>query len=349
MKTRQFFLIVLLGFIAISCNTNQAENNPAQENLTTQKEKVRVVNLVVQEVSREIENSASLQAWEELHYSPASPGRIENILVDVGSKVKKGDVLVQMDRTQLKQAEIQLNTLEADYHRLDTLRKMGSIAQQQFDQMKAQYDVAKSNIDFLRQNTRLVAPFSGIISGRYFEPGEMYTGSPVMAIGKPAVISMIQVDQLKMLVSVSERYFPVLTQNSKVTVTTDVYSQQVFEGKINRIYPTIDPMSRTFKVEIQVKNPEGVLAPGMFARVSIEFEKVSANLLPAIAVLKMQGSKQRYVYVNRDGIARRIFVQTGKRIDDQLEVISDELKIGDEIVFTGQARLVDGTPIEVVQ
>ena len=349
MKTRSYVLIVLLGIFAISCNSNQAETATETAVQTPDKEKVRVVSLDMQEVSREIENSASLQAWEELHYSPASPGRIDQIFVEVGSKVRKGEVLVQMDRTQLKQAEIQLNTLEADYKRLDTLRKMGSVAQQQFDQLKAQYDVAKSNLDFLRQNTRLVAPFSGVISGKYFEPGEMYTGSPVMSIGKPAVISMIQIDQLKMLVSVSERYFPVLSKNSKVIVSTDVYPQQTFEAAIHQIYPTIDPMSRTFKVEILVKNPQGLLAPGMFARVKIELEKVNANLLPAISVLKMQGANQRFVYVNRDGVAKRIFVTTGKRVDDKIEVVSEELKSGDQVIFTGQARLVDGSLIEVVQ
>lgn len=349
MKTRSYVLIVLLGIFAISCNSNQAETATVAADQSPDKEKVRVINLEMQEVSREIENSASLQAWEELHYSPASPGRIDQIFVEVGSKVRKGDVLVQMDRTQLKQAEIQLNTLEADYKRLDTLRKMGSVAQQQFDQLKAQYDVAKSNIDFLRQNTRLLAPFNGVISGKYFEPGEMYTGSPVMSIGKPAVISMIQIDQLKMLVSVSERYFPILSKNSKVIVSTDVYPQQTFEASIHQVYPTIDPLSRTFKVEILVKNPQGILAPGMFARVKIELEKVTANLLPAISVLKMQGANQRFVYVNRDGVAKRVFVTTGKRVDDKIEVISEELKAGDQVIFTGQARLVDGTLIEVVQ
>lgn len=349
MKTRSYVLIVLLGIFAISCNSNQAETADVTADKNPDKEKVRVINLEMQEVSREIENSASLQAWEELHYSPASPGRIDEIFVEVGSKVRKGDVLVQMDRTQLKQAEIQLNTLEADYKRLDTLRKMGSVAQQQFDQLKAQYDVAKSNYDFLKQNTRLLAPFNGVISGKYFEPGEMYTGSPVMSIGKPAVISMIQIDQLKMLVSVSERYFPVLSRNSKVTVSTDVYPQQTFEANIHQIYPIIDPLSRTFKVEILVKNPQGILAPGMFARVKIELEKVNANLLPAISVLKMPGSNQRFVYVNRDGVAKRVFVSTGKRVDDKIEVISEDLNAGDQVIFTGQARLVDGTLIDVVQ
>jgi membrane fusion protein, multidrug efflux system len=70
---------------------------------------------------------------------------------------------------------------------------------QQYDQLKTQYDVARSNVDFLKENTRLVAPFSGVISGRYFEPGELYSGAPNTQAGKAAVLSIVQIDRLKPL------------------------------------------------------------------------------------------------------------------------------------------------------
>lgn len=348
LKTKQIIVILLAGAMLASCGQKPAAE--AEAATTIEKvEKVKVVTLDNREVSREIENTASLQAWEELHYSPASPGRIENIYVEVGSRVKKGQLLVQMDQTQMKQAEIQLKTLETDYKRLDTLQKMGTIAQQQFDQIKAQYDLAKTNVNFLSQNTRLVAPFSGIISGKYFEPGEMYTGSPVMTIGKSAVVSLIQVDKLKMLVSVSERYFPLIRKDAPVTVSTDVYPGKSFTGTIFRIYPTIDAISRTFKVEIQVDNKDEILIPGMFARVKIEFDKDNARLIPAIALMKMTGTNQRFVYTIKDGKAKRVFVEVGKRYDDLIEIQSPELQDSDPIIYVGQARLVDGIKVEIVQ
>lgn len=340
--------MLFAGAMLASCGQKPATEAEAAAS-AEKVEKVKVVSLDNREVSREIENSATLQAWEELHYSPAAPGRIEKIYVEVGSKVKKGQLLVQMDQTQMKQAEIQLKTLETDYKRLDTLQKMGTIAPQQFDQLKAQYDVAKTNVNFLSQNTKLLAPFNGVISGKYFEAGEMYTGSPVMTIGKPAVVSLIQVDQLKMLVSVSERYFPLIRKDAPVSVTTDVYPDKIYTGTIFRIYPTIDAVSRTFKVEIQVDNKDEVLIPGMFARVKIEFDKDNARLIPAIALMKMTGTNQRYVYTIRDGKAKRVFVETAKRYNDLIEIQSPELQDSDPIIYMGQARLVDGVKVEVVQ
>ena len=276
-------------------------------------------------------------------------GRIEAIYAEVGDRITKGTALVQMDRTQLHQAEIQLKTVETDFKRLDTLAKVGSIAQQQYDQLKAQYEVAKSNVDFLRENTRLLAPFSGVISGRYFEAGELYSGAPNTQAGKAAVLSLVQIDRLKAMVALSEKYFPLVRNGMEVAVLTDIYKDKAYTGRVYRIHPTIDPMNRTFNVEIQIDNREGLLRPGMFCRVTFDLDKEEAILLPSMAILKMQGSNERYLFVERSGIAERIGVTIGKRYDDDVEVFSDELKTGDRVIVSGQSRLVDGVAVEVVQ
>jgi RND family efflux transporter MFP subunit len=319
------------------------------EQAEAKKEIVRVMELQYQTVARSVEYPATLQAYEEVHLAPSSPGRIEAIYARVGDRVSRGAALVQMDRTQLHQAEIQLKNIETDYKRLDTLAKVGSIPRQQYDQLKTQYEVAQSNVEFLRQNTRLLAPFSGVISGRYFEPGELYSGAPNTQAGKAAVLSIVQIDRLKAMVSLSESYFPFVKTGMKTQVVGDVYRDRVFDGQIYRIYPTIDPLNRTFSIEVLVDNREGLLRPGMFARVSLDLDEEEAILLPSIAVLKMQGSNDRYLFVERNGIARRVSVTIGKRYDDNIEVFSENLNAGDKIIVTGQARLIDGVPVQVVQ
>ena len=132
-----------------------------------------------------------------MHLVPTTPGRIEKIFVEVGSRFSKGDMLVQMDQTQLRQANLQLKNLETDYKRLDTLQKVGSITQQQFDQASTQYEVAKTNVEYLGENTTLIAPFNGVVSGKYFENGEMYSGVPNTTAGKAAIISIVQINPLK--------------------------------------------------------------------------------------------------------------------------------------------------------
>ncbi len=309
---------------------------------------VKVMQLEMQKISHAVEYTATLQGYEEVHLAPAAPGRIEAIYVEEGSRVLRGQVLVQMDRTQLHQAEIQMRTLATDFARLDTLQKVGSIPQQQYDQLKAQYEIARSNVEFLTGNTRLKAPFSGIISGKYFEAGEMYSGAPVAPVGKAAILSLVQIDRLKVIVPVSEKYFPKIQTGMNAKISVDIYPGQEFSGKVVRIFPTIDPASHTFSVEVVTPNSSAVLRPGMFARVSFDLGEVDAVVLPALAVLKMQGSNERYLFVEKDGKAERIPVSIGARFDDRIEVISDLLKPGDRVIVSGQSRLLHGVPVQVV-
>lgn len=309
---------------------------------------VKVMQLEMQKISHAVEYMATLQGYEEVHLAPAAPGRIEAIYVEEGSRVSPGQVLVQMDRTQLHQAEIQMRTLATDFARLDTLQKVGSIPQQQYDQLKAQYEIARSNVEFLTGNTRLKAPFSGIISGKYFEAGEMYSGAPVAPVGKAAILSLVQIDRLKVIVPVSEKYYPQIQTGMNAKISVDIYPGQEFSGKVVRIFPTIDPASHTFSVEVVTPNSSAILRPGMFARVSFDLGEVDAVVLPALAVLKMQGSNERYLFVEKDGKAERIPVSIGARFDDRIEVISDLLKPGDRVIVSGQSRLLHGVPVQVV-
>jgi len=349
MKRYQILLSALSLTVFIACSGTKGKESAETGNSEQSKvEKVGVLQLEMKKIAHSVEYTASLQGYEEVHLAPASPGRIEAIYVEEGNRVSRGTVLVQMDRTQLHQAEIQMKTLSADFARLDTLQKVGSIPQQQYDQMKAQLDIARSNVEFLTENTRLKAPFSGVISGKYFEPGEMYSGSPVVTVGKAAILSLVQIDRLKIVVPVSEKYFPQIKTGMETRIAGDIYPDREFSGKIFRIFPTIDPSSRTFSVEVVTGNNSGILRPGMFCRVTFDLEEVDAVVLPALAVLKMQGSNERYLFIEKDGKAKRIPVSIGARYDDMIEVISDELKPGDWIIVSGQSRLLDGVTVQVV-
>lgn len=349
MITRKHVLkgMAFVGWVAMTACSGGEKKAASTASEDTRVEVVRVMSLQFQTVARSVEYPATLQGYEEVHLAPSSPGRIEAIYAQVGDRVARGAALVQMDRTQLHQAEVQLKTVETDYKRLDTLAKVGSIPLQQYDQLKAQYEVAQSNVDFLRQNTRLLAPFSGVISGRYFEPGELYSGAPNTQAGKAAVLSVVQIDRLKAMVSISERYFPLVKSGMETAVLSDIYKDRTFTGRIYRIHPTIDPLNRTFQVEVLLDNREGLLRPGMFSRVTFDLDEEEAILLPSMAVLKMQGSNDRYLFVDDNGVAKRITVTIGKRYDDNIEVFSDDLNPGDRVIISGQARLLDGVKIEV--
>jgi len=310
---------------------------------------VKVQPIQQEKITRTLDYTANLTPFEEVHLAPASPGRIDRILVDVADRVQQGQTLVEMDRTQLQQARIQLENARSNFMRLDTLYKLGSISEQQYEQTRTQYDVARSNVSFLEENTTLESPISGIVTGRYFEPREMYSGAPNTPEGKPAVVSLMQINPLKAFVNISERYFPEIRNNMKARVTLDMYPDKTFSGRIYRVHPTVDEATRTFKAEVLVDNADEKLRPGMFARVMLELQQDQAVLVPAIAVLQQEGTDNRYIFINNNDTARKISVTMGKRYDDRVEIISGDLKEGMQLITAGQANLEEGVRLKVVE
>lgn len=342
-----FILTVLM--MAAACTSQPGSKKDTTDTTVPAVERVRTIALNKEEISRSVEYSSTLEPFEEIHLAPASPGKIETIYVEVGDRVSEGDLLVKMDDAQLIQSKIQLNNLEVEKKRLEELRKTGSIAQQQYDQLNTQYESTKENVEFLAENIHLNAPFNGIISGRYFEAGEIYSGTPTTAAGKAAIVTIIQIDKLKTIASISEKYFPNIRKGMEATIKVDVYPDLEFTGEVLRVYPTINPLTRTFDVEILIDNPSDLMRPGMFVRVTLDIGKTEVLILPSIAILKMQGSNVRYLFVAENNKAKRVEVTTGKRFDDKVEVISDELNMGDAVIVSGQGRLLDGDDITVVQ
>lgn len=336
--------VVISGVILVSCTSTPGETTGESKTAAP----VKVTPLTRTKIAKTIDYSATIQAFEEVNVAPSSPGRIEKIYVEAGDRVNKGDNLFLMDRTQLYQLKLQLSSLEKDLWRLDTLLKAGSAKQQQYDQLKTQYEVTKTNVEFLEQNTLLKAPFQGIVTGKYYEDGEMYSGAPSMS-GKPAVVTLMQINPLKVIVSLSEQYYPLIKKGMEAVITADVYKNEKFTGRVYRIAPTINAVTRSFNVEIEVPNRNEMLKPGMFVRVSLNLGEVETFVVPASTVLMQEGTNRRYVMIAGDGVARRVDVAVGKRFDDNLEIISETLKEGDLLITEGQSRLSDGDKIEVVQ
>ncbi|OFY66088.1 MAG: hypothetical protein A2V64_06375, partial [Bacteroidetes bacterium RBG_13_43_22] len=310
---------------------------------------VKVISLKRTRIARTIDYTATILPFEEVNMAPSTPGRIEQIYVEIGDKVNKGDKLFLMDRTQLYQLKLQLVSLEKDLGRLDTLLMTGSVKQQTYDQTKTQYDILKTNVNFMEQNTLLKAPFTGIVTGKYFENGELYSGAPTTTSGRAAVVTVMQVNPLKVNVAISEQYYPLIKIGMKAIITADVYENESFTGKVFRVAPTVNSASRSFIAEIELPNRNDLLKSGMFVRVSMDLGEVETFVVPAGTILLQEGTNVRYVFIEDQSIAKRVEVLIGKRFDDQLEIISDNLKEGDRLVSEGQARLLNNDKIEIVK
>lgn len=314
-----------------------------KEATTDQEERVEQVRTTVlheQEIEREISVSTNLQGYLTVNVAPSLTGKIEHIYREVGDRVAKGQDLVRMDQTQYKTTKISLGNLELEKNRIEQLLKTGSATQQQFDQILAQYNSTKEQLDFLQTNTYVKAPFAGVISAKNYEDGELYSGQPILVL--------TQISQLKALVAIPETYFPLFKPGMKLTLTSEIYPDQTFPATVEVVYPTIDPTSHTFQVKIIIPNSKLLLRPGMYVTTTIGLGKAKTIVAPYQAVEKLVGANDRYVFINENGCAKRVAVELGQRFDQNIEILSPEIKDGVELVTTGQHKLVDGVKINVV-
>ena len=346
-------VILISGLIMSGCSSESRKNaaSTAQASEASAEKTaipVKVTMLAKTKISRTIDYTATILPYEEVNMAPSSPGRIDKIYVEVGARVEKGDNLFLMDRTQLYQMELQLSSLAKDLSRLDTLMKSGSVKQQQYDQTKTQYDVTKTNVDFMKENTLLKAPFNGIVTGKYFENGEMYSGTPTTASGRSAVVTVMQTNPLKINVNITEQYYPLIKNGMKASVVADVYKDKTFTARVINVYPTINSATRSFLVELELPNSNNQLKPGMYVRVSMDLGEVETFVVPAASVLLQEGTNIRYVFITENGVAKRVEVLLGKRFDDKLEIISETLKDGVTLVTEGQSKLIDNDKVDVV-
>ena len=354
MKYLRSISALLITALLISACTSKGKNSVSATTDPANETKrvtipVRTMVLAKTKIARTIDYTATILPFEEVNMAPSTPGRIDKIYVEEGDRVNKGDKLFLMDRTQLYQLELQLSNLQKDLDRIDTLLRSGSAKQQQYDQLKTQYDVLKTNVDFMKENTVMKSPFYGVVTGKYFENGEMYSGAPTTQSGRSAIVTVMQVNPLKVNVSVSEQYYPLIKTGMKAGVEADVYKGEKFTGTVYRISPTINAGSRSFITELELPNKNDILKPGMFIRVSMDLGEVETFVVPANTVLLQEGTNIRFVFLEKNNVAERIEVTLGKRFDDKLEILSSNIKEGDMLVTEGQARLINGDNVELIK
>lgn len=334
--------IILSTIALVACGGSKDKQTAANEE--KQVENVKVMKLQQEVISKHLEVAATLEGYEKMNISPSITGHIEKIFVEVGSRVAKGDNLVRMDQTQLNTTRINLNSTKTELDRVTALKASGSASQQSYDQLKAAYDQLVETERFQNENTHVKAQFAGIISAKNYEDGEMYAGQPIL--------TLTQINRLKAIISIPESYFTKVKKGMNVEIRSDIYPEQTFSSTIEIVYPTIDPTTHTFQVKLNIPNGNEKLRPGMYARATLALGQMNAIVVPYQSILKLTGSNDRYVFINNGGVARRISVTLGERFDDRQEIIpvtAGDIKEGDELVISGQARLVDGSILNIVQ
>lgn len=331
------------AILALSaCSSKTGKNNDLQQTAEVKTPVVSVITASKQTVPQTGSYSASIQAYAVNNIASQTGGRIQKLNREIGDFVSAGDVLAELDRIQLDQAELTYRNNERELQRLSGLLKEGGVSQSDFDSFELSYKVSKSNYENLLENTILRSPINGVISARNYDRGDMYSmSSPIYTVQ--------QIVPVKLLVPVSESDYTRIKKGDSVDITVDALPGKTFKGSVLRLYPTIDAASHTFSAELVVRNENHELRPGMYARATILFEEVDRIVVPDGAVVKQQGSGQKLVYVlDADNCAHARVVETGRHIGNEYEIISG-IEEGETIVVKGNSNLKSGEKVEVVK
>lgn len=301
---------------------------------------VTVEQVFAREVPQYGTYTSTVEANVKNNIAPQSAMRLKDLKVEVGDFVKKGQVVAKMDVISLDQAQLQYINDSTEYVRLKGLFEVGGLSKSDLDAVELSYKVRKKNYENMLENTVLRSPINGVISARNYDEGDMY------AMAQP-IYTVQEISPVKLLIAVSEKDYSRVKKGGKAQITADAFPGQQFTGTITRLYPTIDPTTHTFLVEVKVPNADCKLRPGMFARVTILYDVNRSVVIPDQAVVKQQGAGDRYVYVlNENGTVTFQKVVLGVRMGSEYEVL-EGLKDGDNVVVEGQLRIRDGVKVEV--
>ena len=339
MKSNLFFLLSAAATLALtSCGSKDDQNNESNQ-IVEELPLIEVDVATSRDVAQAKSYTANVEAFNSNNISPSTPNRIKTITVEVGDPVSRGQIVATLDNSSATQLKVNLDQLERDYNRARQLLEIGSGTQSTVDQMKAQLDAARAQYNNVIENTVLRSPASGVVTARNYDPGDMTQSLPILTVGQIS-------PSVKLLINITESDISGVSAGMPVSVSLDAFPDENFNGTISRIYPQVDPATRTVQAEVIVPNPNGKIFPGMFGRVSLDHGSVNRVVVPDRAVVKQTGSGNRYVYVYKDGKVSYNKVNLGQRIGTAYEVI-EGVADGDTVVIAGQTRLADGVEAQL--
>jgi membrane fusion protein (multidrug efflux system) len=309
-----------------------------------------------QDISHTLEAVGSFLPEEEVHLSAETAGRIKNLLIDEGSTVKKGELLLEIDsekislevnesEAMLKEASARLANSITTLKRKNKLISNGVIGQNDLDDAKTQVSLNQAVKEKIKaklnqakkslKDTRIIAPIEGVISERLVSIGEY------VKIGAD-LVKIVDLNPLKLSFTLPEKHAGEIKIDQNVEITASPYPGETFEGKIYFISPKIDTETRTIKIKALVDNSDFRLKPGFFINARILLEKRKSLVLPESAVLVREG-KILVMAVEKD-IIKYKYVITGIRFNGSVEILKG-ITEKDIVVAYGRNEITEGTRV----
>jgi RND family efflux transporter MFP subunit len=345
--------LALLTLTAFACGGPHEEAARAPQTPVT----VQTTVAALEEVPAAFEATGSVEPWSRVAPGTKIMGRIQEVLVREGDRVKKSQRLaliekrdleaaLQQSRAAVRMAEAKLENARVHYERMVELHGRGSVTDKNLEDALAGFRTAEAALEQARANqaaarvtlsyAEIRSPVDGWVTAKLVEAGDM--ASPGMPM-----FHVEDLSRVKVAVAIPESEVVGLVEEDHARVRVDVLDAE-WEATVDRIIPAGDPASRTFQVQLELPNEDGRLKSGMFARVMFSRGARQALLVPATSVVE-RGQLIGLFVVDADGHARLRWVRLGKPVADRVEVLSG-LAPGDRFVVSPPPTFADGTPVQ---
>jgi membrane fusion protein (multidrug efflux system) len=294
----------------------------------------------------DIRSVGSLQSDESVQISSEVAGRVSEVLFREGQRVQAGEVLVKLDdaltRAELGEAQARLALAEANHRRTSSLARTGNTTQRAEDEATSALETARAAVELIKvrlDKLSITAPFTGVVGIRKISVGAyMSPGAPIANLEK--------IDELKVDFKVPEIHLADVKVGQEIEVTVDALPRRVFKGTIYAIDPMVDVNGRALTIRARLPNPDLVLRPGLFARITVKGQsEAKVVVVPEEAVVPRGDSA--LLYRIESGKAVETKVRLGSRMAGHVEIL-EGLAPEAIVVTAGQTRLRNGALVEVV-
>lgn len=292
-----------------------------------------------------VEVTGQVAAIFQATLSSRIQGTIDKLLVREGTKVSKGQVLIQLDsrdlQADLARANADVENTKAHLDRMNQLYTQDAVSKQEMENATRAYRVAEANrkaVEAQLSYTVVRAPFDGIITEKNVEAGEL--ASPGQSL-----LKMEDPRHLRLEATVAEGDLKSVSNGDKIPVAIDALGGDVLAGRVSQILPAGDPRTHTFMVKVDLPNTPG-LKTGMFGRLQLDKGATPTILVPSAAVVE-RGELTSLYAVGTDQVARLRWVKLGRRFENQVEILSG-LNEGERVLTDG-SRGVDGAVVQIAE
>ncbi len=307
---------------------------------------VEAVPVKLGKVERQVAAIGSLRSSETVIVRPEVAGRVAKILFQEGNKTKAGQVLLELDsaieKAELIQARANLELSKANFERADELAKRGSGTARALDEARAKLKVDEASLALkqaMLDKYNLSAPFDGVLGLRQVSVGDFVSPGT-------AIVNLESIDPIKVDFRVPEAFLTAVKTGQQIAIAVDAMPDRTFNGQISAIDPQVDPAGRSVVIRAKIPNPDDMLKPGLFARVTLTLGRTEESILvPEQAVVPV--GTQHFVYRVVEGKVAVTKVKLGQRRAGEVEIV-EGLSRGDTVITAGHLKVRDGQPVQVM-